>query len=118
MAVIYCKGKPTTPPVIDGVTFAQSNEANDIWSATVSAGQVTALAGAGSPFMTQAELDRFAMDLTVLASANSAVTTTTATADGTLTEANSKAELQARLFAAQVRSAIPRVRNGKFNPYL
>lgn len=118
LTTIFCKGKPFTPPTVAGATFTLADGDHDIWSGAVDDTLVASLTAAGAPFYTQAELDRFAMDLTVAASADAAVGTTTTTANGTPTEANVKLELQARLFAAQVRSAIPLKRGGKFNPYL
>ena len=86
MAAIYCKGKPSTPAIVGGVTFTLFDEARGIWSGTATAPQETALCPAGSIFMLQTEYDRFKADFDALATYDTAIAAKTGPAKGKFNE--------------------------------
>ena len=118
MATVYCKGKPSTPAIVGGVTFTLFDEVTGIWSGTATTPQETDLTPAGAAFLTQAEYDRFKADKDALALYDTAITAAEVTANATPTAANAKAVLDIRILMDRALAVTPKVRNLKLNPFL
>jgi hypothetical protein len=114
---VYIKGKPMTPPIVGGITFALFDEARGIWSGSGTGPQELTLTPTGAAFMTQAEYDRFKADFDALALYDTAESGAETTANTTPTAVNAKAAHDVRSLKASVISSMPKVRNGKKNPF-
>ena len=90
---IYCVGQPATPPKVNGITFVCIDAFRRIWMGTgLNTTADPMAAAAGSPFLSEPALSRFAMDAGAVAAQTATYNTTAsaaATAAATLSAAMS-----------------------------